>query len=296
MDASEAVAGDTVDLVRLQTAGRRTSSRIDPLGVLRKVEVWKADDGAWEVKKFGKAKQVRPSEINHGNIAPSVSALGVTCDYCERMAVPTFAGLRRLGFGGDRAKEGAGRALVAALGIMALRALYRCLGGSEKSGICIFRRADSVGSTGQARHHHQEEPGHGTARPGRRGRGGGVMLCLEIEYLLGVSFASTGRTRPETDFPPQPDRVFSALVASWGAMASGRMSGPRSNGSRLGRRRRSRTARTGRAIARRFTCRRTLRSPATTKSSSHKCCRRGVCASRGPAWRCGRTTAERVSP
>lgn len=43
------------------------------------------------------------------------------------------------------------------------------------------------------------------------------MLCLEIEYLLGVSFASVSRIRPEPDFPPQPDRVFSALVASWAA-------------------------------------------------------------------------------
>lgn len=43
------------------------------------------------------------------------------------------------------------------------------------------------------------------------------MLCLEIEYLTGVSFASLSRTRPAPDFPPQPERVFSALVASWGA-------------------------------------------------------------------------------
>jgi CRISPR-associated protein Csb2 len=43
------------------------------------------------------------------------------------------------------------------------------------------------------------------------------MLSLEIEYLTGVSFASLSRTRPAPDFPPQPERVFSALVASWGA-------------------------------------------------------------------------------
>jgi len=43
------------------------------------------------------------------------------------------------------------------------------------------------------------------------------MLSLEIEYLTGVSFASLSRTRPTPDFPPQPERVFSALVASWGA-------------------------------------------------------------------------------
>lgn len=112
--------GLAIDIDRLKTAGRRTGSRIDPLGVLRKVEVWKAENGAWDVAKFNKAKQVRPSEINHGNIAPSVSPLGVTCDYAEHTAVLTFAGLRRLGFGGDPDKDGAGRALIAALGIMGL--------------------------------------------------------------------------------------------------------------------------------------------------------------------------------
>jgi CRISPR-associated protein Csb1 len=104
-----------------RTAGRRTGSRIDPLGVLRKVEVFKGANG-WDVKKEGagkNAKQVRPSEINHGNIAPSVSALGVTCDYLEHTLVLSFAGLRRLGFGpADR--NAAGRTLLAALGLLAV--------------------------------------------------------------------------------------------------------------------------------------------------------------------------------
>jgi CRISPR-associated protein Csb2 len=43
------------------------------------------------------------------------------------------------------------------------------------------------------------------------------MLALEIEYLLGVIFSSKGLGAEEVDWPPQPDRVFSALVASWGA-------------------------------------------------------------------------------
>ncbi len=120
VDASDAIDGDAIHIDRLKTAGRRTGSRIDPLGILRKVEVWKAEDGSWDISKFNKSKQVRPSEINHGNIAPSVTPLGVTCDYAEHTAVLTFAGLRRLGFGGDGDKDAAGRALLAALGIMAL--------------------------------------------------------------------------------------------------------------------------------------------------------------------------------
>jgi CRISPR-associated protein Csb1 len=105
----------------VRTSGRRTGSRIDPLGVLRKVEVFRGDAG-WDttLKGAGKnAKQVRPSEINHGNIAPSVAPLGVTCDYAEHTFVLSFAALRRLRFGSPE-KNSAGRSLLAALGLLAL--------------------------------------------------------------------------------------------------------------------------------------------------------------------------------
>ncbi|HTV90956.1 MAG TPA: type I-U CRISPR-associated RAMP protein Csb1/Cas7u [Stellaceae bacterium] len=116
---------DRVGGIEAITAGRRTGSRIDPLGVLRKVEVFKTPTG-WDVtaEAAGRgAKKVRPSEINHGNIAPTVQPLGITCDYAEHTAVISFAGLRRLGFdGGERGDERnrAGRALLAALGLVAL--------------------------------------------------------------------------------------------------------------------------------------------------------------------------------
>ncbi len=107
--------------VEVRTAGRRTGSRIDPLGVLRRVEVFQGDEKAWDVTAAGlkKPKKVRPSEINHGNIAPSVQPLGISCDYAEQTAVISFAGLRRLGFGGGT-KDEAGRALIAALGLLAI--------------------------------------------------------------------------------------------------------------------------------------------------------------------------------
>lgn len=108
--------------VEPQTAGRRTGSRIDPLGILKKVEVFKSPSGGWDTnqKTAGKgAKKVRPSEINHGNIAPSITPLGVTCDYAEHRAVITLAGIRRLCFGNAK-RDAAGRALIAALGLMAL--------------------------------------------------------------------------------------------------------------------------------------------------------------------------------
>lgn len=107
--------------VDFRTAGRRTGSRIDPLGVLRQVEVFKGESG-WgttEAAAGKKAKKVRPSEINHGNIAPSVQALGVTCEHLEHTLVLSFAALRRLRFGGGD-RDIAGRALLAALGLLTL--------------------------------------------------------------------------------------------------------------------------------------------------------------------------------
>ena len=107
--------------INARTAGRRTGSRIDPLGVLRRVEVFKGESG-WSTTEEGaggNAKQVRPSEINHGNIVPSIQPLGVTCDYAEHSFVLSFAALRRLRFGGSE-KDVAGRNLLAALGLVAL--------------------------------------------------------------------------------------------------------------------------------------------------------------------------------
>ena len=107
--------------VEPRTAGQRTGSRIDPLGVLRKVDVFKGAAGWSPAQKEAgaRAKKVRPSEINHGNIAPTVQPLGVTCSYAEHRAVITLAGLRRLRFGSDERND-AGRALIAALGLVAL--------------------------------------------------------------------------------------------------------------------------------------------------------------------------------
>jgi CRISPR-associated protein Csb1 len=107
--------------VGVRTSGRRAGSRIDPLGVLRKVKVFKGADG-WSTTKVGagkNAREVRPSEINHGNIAPSVQPLGVTCDRLEHSFVLSFAALRRLRFGSAK-KDAAGRGLLAALGLVAL--------------------------------------------------------------------------------------------------------------------------------------------------------------------------------
>ena len=43
-----------------------------------------------------------------------------------------------------------------------------------------------------------------------------MSLILEIEFLTGVYRATTGPESETPGWPPQPDRVFSALVSAWG--------------------------------------------------------------------------------
>jgi CRISPR-associated protein Csb2 len=42
-----------------------------------------------------------------------------------------------------------------------------------------------------------------------------MALVLEIEHLVGVSFAAISPADTMPDWPPQPDRIFSALVSAW---------------------------------------------------------------------------------
>lgn len=130
-------AGDRALTVEPVTSGRRPSSRIDPLGILNKVKIYQSKDNPndWTPKEElaatkgankepilyrGKSgKPGRASLINHGNITPLVTPLGITCDHAEHSFVLSFAALRRLRFGGGK-KDTAGRSLLAALGLVAL--------------------------------------------------------------------------------------------------------------------------------------------------------------------------------
>lgn len=117
--------------------GRKVGSRIDPLQIEREAaerqifvhsdgdQVWTMDPSEAAVSK--NKPQVkgtgRPSEINHGNIAPSVDtdAGGVTISAAVQTTVISLASLRRLRFAAHgRGAEIAARTAVAALGVASI--------------------------------------------------------------------------------------------------------------------------------------------------------------------------------
>ena len=128
--------------------GLKTSSRIDPAGIEKGAATLYAtadgDPAGWtldpDAAKKEKDKPIpygtgtdrgRPSQVNHGNVAPSIDgeAGGVTADHVEAVTVLSLAALRRLRF--PRTYDGqqvddvapaetAARAALAALGVAAL--------------------------------------------------------------------------------------------------------------------------------------------------------------------------------
>jgi CRISPR-associated protein Csb1 len=129
---------------RLVPSGKRVGSRIDPLGIRAGVKVYKRD-GEWTTEAPAKpskeVKELRPSEVNHSNIAPTVESLGVTCDYLQHTLVISCAALRRLRFaeggeGGD-VSNAAAHAVLAALGLVAVLA-------QDAAGYFLRSRCDLV--------------------------------------------------------------------------------------------------------------------------------------------------------
>ncbi|GIW72467.1 MAG: hypothetical protein KatS3mg102_2009 [Planctomycetota bacterium] len=131
--------------------GQRTGSRIDPLGIRKEIQIFEdPKTGTWTLDRpAGKSKPKKPSEINHGNIAPSVQPLGVTIDYALLTTVISLAGLRRLSFpaaaqpaptgADDRAAERDqwARTALAALALVAVTE-------QERAGYALRSRCDLV--------------------------------------------------------------------------------------------------------------------------------------------------------
>ena len=112
-------------------SGSKTASRIDPLNILKKADIYEADgaerwttyaaqartNDSGEPIKFG--KEGKPSEVNHGNVTPSIDTVagGVTIDEAKHTVVLSLASLRRLGFAKGAAEA---RTVLAALGLLAV--------------------------------------------------------------------------------------------------------------------------------------------------------------------------------
>ncbi len=114
-------------------SGVKVGSRIDPLEIEKSeskifkhedpTQQWTLDEA--EARKDGKGKPILyekgdPSNVNHGNIPPTVdqSSGGVTISEAMQTSTISLAGLRRLRFPGQ--DELAARTAIAALGIAAL--------------------------------------------------------------------------------------------------------------------------------------------------------------------------------
>ena len=109
--------------------GKKTSSRIDPAQILRNAgPVYRTSDGSWTLEQSDTGQRnprgVRPSEVNHGNIAPSIADGGFTISKAVQTTVLSLPALRRLRFpvgegGPDPQIDLAARTALAALALFA---------------------------------------------------------------------------------------------------------------------------------------------------------------------------------
>lgn len=120
------------------TQGVRPTSRIDPLGIeLEATTIYEAADGSgWTFDaeraakdKDGKPKTIKPSEVNHGNVTPSLGTTnqpnhgGVTFEFAQQFIVISLPAIRRLHFpvegSEDQRRNAAAWTALTALGIAA---------------------------------------------------------------------------------------------------------------------------------------------------------------------------------
>lgn len=186
-------------------SGQRPGSRIDPLGIRASVRVFKTPDGDWSFDKVKGAKEVRPSETNHSNIAPSLQPLGVTIDYALHTYVISMAALRRLRLdASSRARteaDVAAAAVLAAMGLVAATA-------QDRAGYFLRSRCDLV-------------PEHGTTSDFEIVRSDGSMEAFPCSLDQAVAIfsgaferaAATGVTWRDSDLVLRPQEKLVKLVA-----------------------------------------------------------------------------------
>ena len=139
--------------------GKKTASRIDPLNIrVQSGVLYATKEGGWTLdekdalKEKGKpaklGKDGKPSEANHGNVTPSISAGGFTIDYAEQTTVLSLPALRRLRF--PTSKDGksnleaniSARTYLTALGLLA--ATMAVDAGYDLRSRCVLRSKDAI--------------------------------------------------------------------------------------------------------------------------------------------------------
>ena len=133
--------------------GRRTSSRLDPAQILLSAgPVYRTMDGNWTLDRDETGERnsrgVRPSEINHGNIAPSIADGGFTISKAVQTTVLSLPALRRLRFplkgtGPDPQVDLAARTALAAQALFAAT-LVREQGADLRSRCLLYATAPVV--------------------------------------------------------------------------------------------------------------------------------------------------------
>lgn len=118
--------------------GTKTSSRIDPLGIMNMHDLYQAEMGRWTYdpdkaakNKQGKPVLVKPSAVGHGNIPPSLESEtgGISVLHCQQTAVLSLVQLRLMHFpyddgSIDETRDVAARTVLAALALCALAEQY----------------------------------------------------------------------------------------------------------------------------------------------------------------------------
>jgi CRISPR-associated protein Csb1 len=126
---ARSLVSEIVGLGAVKTA--RTASRIDPLGI-KTFEIHRnLDTGDWGLEASGlgkgKIKKTKPSEINHGNVAPTINSDtgGVSIRQAVQTTVLSFTQLRKIRFGAGNEGDVAGRTVLAALALYAVQLQWR---------------------------------------------------------------------------------------------------------------------------------------------------------------------------
>lgn len=106
----------------------RAGGRLDPLGITLDAGPIIRDAGSYRVPTEGESlpegvATLRPSEINHGNIAPTLAPKGVLVEQIQLAGALSLSRLRRYRFGKDATYDLAARTALALMGIYGIAAV-----------------------------------------------------------------------------------------------------------------------------------------------------------------------------